>query len=481
MTKIHSENRISDRFKRTFIGDRAFYTTVFSLVIPIVVQNTITNFVNLLDNIMIGQVGTAQMSGVAITNQLLFVFSLAIFGGLAGPGIFGAQFYGAGNHEGMRNTFRYKLWIAAFVLVAGVSIFLTKSDTLISLYLTGDGDAAQAASMLFYGRQYLKIMLWGLLPFSVSQIYSSSLRETGETMVPMKASVVAVLTNLCLNYILIYGKLGFPALGVAGAAIATVISRYAEVAVIVIYTHRNALRFPFIEKVFSSIRVPKVLTFKILKKGAPLLVNELLWSLSVTTLMQIFSTTGLNVVAGLNISSTISNLFNVVFVSLGSAVAVMTGQSLGAGDIKSAKGNVWKLIFFSAASCVLVGGVLAAVSPFIPLLYNTTDDVRRLATHFMLVSAACMPFHAITHSSYFTLRSGGKVIATFIFDSVYSWCIFVPFVYVLTHYTGLSIFAIYPIAYLADVVKAVIGILVVRTGFWAQNFVAEKTGDELAT
>jgi putative MATE family efflux protein len=421
---------------------------------------------------MVGQIGTVQMSGVAIANQLLFVFSLAIFGGLSGPGIFGAQFYGAGDMDGLRHAFRYKLWASALLLITAVTVFLTCGDSLISLYLTGEGDASDAAAMLGYGRDYLHIMLLGLLPFALSQTYSSTLRETGESMLQMIAGIAAVVTNLILNYILIFGKLGFPVLGVKGAAIATVISRYVELAIIMLYAHRHSDRFAFLKGIYRSAKIPLTLVKSISKKGMPLFVNELLWSLSMSALMQIFSTRGLNVVAGLNISSTVSNLFSVVFLSMGTAVAVMVGQALGAGDIKRAKSHAWKLMFFSFCCCLVVGGILAAASPFIPNAYNTTDDVRRLATLFMLTSAALMPFNAVSHTSYFAIRSGGKTMITFFFDSVYSWVVFIPYTYILAHYTSLGIFMIYPLSYLSEAVKCVIGFLIVRTGYWAQNIVS---------
>lgn len=462
------------RFKSTFIGDRAFYKTVLSLILPIIIQNTISNFVNLLDNIMVGQVGTAQMSGVAIVNQLIFVFNLTIFGGLAGPGIYGAQFYGAGDNEGLRNTFRYKLWTVAIILAAAIGVFLTHGDTLISLYLTGEGNAADVPLMLGYGHDYLCIMLWGLLPFALSQVYSSTLRATGETMLPMKAGITAVFVNLVLNYILIFGKLGFPVLGVAGAAIATVISRYAELAVIIGYTHRHKAHFPFIINIYMTMKVPGRLAKKIFRKGMPLIVNELLWSLSVTAFTQIISTRGLNIVAGLNISSTITNLFNVVFISMGSAVAVMVGQALGAGEIQKAKAYVWKIIFFDVSACVVLGGILIAVAPVIPHIYNTTDEVRRLATHFMRTSAIYMGFFATTHCCYYAMRSGGKTLVTFFFDCIYAWLVYVPFAYLFTHFTKLDIFTLYIICYIPDALKSVIGVLIVRTGRWAQNIVAEN-------
>jgi len=474
MYEMTSRNSLIDRFKRTFIGDREFYKTVISLIVPIIIQNTISNFVNLLDNIMVGQVGTAQMSGVAIVNQLLFVVNLTFFGGLAGPGIYGAQFYGAGDNEGLRNTFRYKLWVIAITLTAAIIIFLAQGDTLISLYLTGKGNPGDAPLILKYGLEYLYIMLWGLLPFALTQAYSSTLRETGETTLPMVASIIAVFTNLIFNYILIFGKFGFPVLGVAGAAIATVISRYTEMAIVMVYTHRHKALFPFMINIYRTVKVPGKLAIKIFMKGMPLLVNELLWSLSVTTFTQIFSTRGLNIIAGINISSTISNLFNVVFISMGSAVAVMAGQTLGAGDIQKAKSHVWKLIFFDVSACVVFGGILFAVAPVIPRIYNTTEDVRSLATHFMRISAVFMGFYGITHCCYFAMRSGGKVLMTFFFDCIYAWLVYIPFAYVLTHFTNLDIYTLYTVCHIPDALKSVIGVLIVRTGRWAQNIVAEN-------
>jgi len=137
MTRPASTRTLS-KLRNTFIGDRKFYATVFTLVLPLIVQNTISNFVNLLDNIMIGQVGTPQMSGVAIANQLIFVFNLTIFGGLSAAGIFSAQFFGAGDHEGLRYTVRFKLWTVAVILAVTIAVFLTGGDRLISLYLTGE-------------------------------------------------------------------------------------------------------------------------------------------------------------------------------------------------------------------------------------------------------------------------------------------------------------------------------------------------------
>jgi putative MATE family efflux protein len=468
------------RFKNKFIGDKAFYRTVILLILPVVVQNLASNMVILLNNVMVGSLGTLHMSGVAIANQLIFVFNLTIFGAISGAGIYGAQFAGAGDWEGFRKTFRFKLLVAFGITIVGATILLTWPDTLISLYLTGEGSASDAANMLGYGKQYLHIMLLGFLPYAVTQCYSGSLRETGDTLPPMVASVTAVLTDLLLNSLLIHGRLGFPALGVRGAAIATVTSRLVELSIILVWTHTNHKKFFFMKNVYRSLHIGKELALNIAGKSLPLLFNELFWSLGVTTLTQIYSTRGLMVVAGLNIASTISNLFNVFFISMGSAVAVMVGQALGANDIPRARSYVWKLLFFSLSVCAVFGSALFISAPAIPNVYNTEPEVKRLATVFLRTSAAYMAFSATSHCCYFTVRSGGKTFLTMLFDSVFSWVVSVPYTYLMVHHTLLPIEILYPLCSLTELVKCTIGLIVVRTGYWARNMTGMPVTEETA-
>ena len=193
--------RLLQKKQHKFIGDKAFYKMVLAISVPIMIQNGITNFVSLLDNIMIGQIGTEQMSGVALVNQLLFVYNLCLFGAVSGAGIFTAQYFGQKNQEGIRQTVRFKIWLISAITVITVILLLSAGDSLITLYLQGEGTPESAAATLRYGKEYLQIMLPGLLPFMLVQIYASTLRECGQTILPMKAGVIAVFVNLVFNYI----------------------------------------------------------------------------------------------------------------------------------------------------------------------------------------------------------------------------------------------------------------------------------------
>ncbi len=455
-----------------FIGDKKFYKMVLLIAVPIMIQNGITNFVSLLDNIMIGRVGTEQMSGAAIVNQLIFVYNLCIFGGVSGAGIFTAQFYGHGDTEGVRQTFRFKLWLAILLTTATIVLFLTAGPNLIQFYLNGEGEAADAAAILSYGSQYLYVMLLGLPAFLVSQVYASTLRECGETVLPMKAGIVSVLVNLTFNYFLIYGKFFFPELGVTGAAIATVLSRYVEAAIIVTVTHRHSEKNAFAMGLYHTLKVPADLCKKIAIKGSPLLFNETFWAAGMAMLTQCYSVRGLNVVAGLNISNTINNVFNIVFIALGDSVAIIVGQLLGAGKMKEARDTDNKMIAFSVFCCTCVALIMLILSPLFPQLYNTTPEVRLLARDFIMITAIFMPQNAFLHACYFTLRSGGKTVITFLFDSVFIWCVSVTIAYILSRFTGLSVLAIYTMVQLADLIKCVIGFILVKKGIWLQNIVS---------
>lgn len=460
---------------KRYIGDRAFYKRVFTIVIPIIIQNGITNFVSLLDNIMVGQVGTLPMSGVSIVNQLLFVFNLCIFGATAGAGIFTAQFQGSGDTDGIRHTFRFKIMICAALAVIGVALFSVADEPLIKLFLTGDGDAEDAAAILDYGRRYLKMMLAGLLPFAITNAYAGTLKETGETVVPMVGGIFATLVNLVLNYILIFGHFGAPEMGVEGAALATVISRFAELALVAGWTHLHKEKNPFIVGAYRSMAIPSGLLHSIAVKGMPLLANELLWSTGMTFLNQCYSTCGLDVVPAQNISSTLFNLTSVVFLSMGTADGILMGQMLGAGAPKEeVRDYSHKLMAISAASGLIFGGVTMLLSGIFPQIYNTSEEVRHLATRLILISALFMAFDAYTNGSYFILRSGGQTYITFLFDSGFVWAVMVPLAYCLSRFAGLDILPLYLICQSTNILKALLGSVFLKQGKWIQNLAIDR-------
>ncbi len=454
-----------------FFGDKAFYKKALMVAVPIMIQNGITNFVSLLDNIMVGSVGTVEMTGVSIANTIMFVFNLTVFGGVSGAGIFLAQFFGKKDDEGMRYTARYKLYMGAALSLIGILVLLFFGEPLVMLYLKGEGDLANIEGSLKIGVQYINIMMIGIPAFVFTQCYSSTLRETGRTVAPMTAGVVAVLVNLLFNYILIFGKFGAPALGAAGAAIATVLSRFVEVLIVVVYAHSKKTDISFIRGLYSSYKIPSALVRDITLKGMPLLLNEMFWAGGVALLNQSYSMRGYDVVSATNISSTLTNVTNVTFLAMGMSIGIIVGQLLGAGKKEEAIETDRKLIVFSLMISLFSMVLLVAFSGVFPRIYDTTDHIRELAKTFIIISACIVPFASFANASYFTLRSGGKTWVTILFDSVYAMLIVGSTAYILSRFTSIPIIPLYMICQGLETIKCVVGFILIKSKIWVNNIV----------
>ena len=418
---------------------------------------------------MIGQVGREEMNGVSIINQLIFVFNLCIFGAVSGAGIFTAQYYGRGDTDNMRYTVRYKIYSAIFAVIFFAGVLLVFRKPLIDLYITPDESGTDPVATYLRAEEYLFIAILQLPFFAISQVYAGTLREANETKVPMFASLASFICNFIGNSLLIFGLLGLPALGVKGAAIATVIARAVESAILVIYAHNKSDKHRAFKGLYSSFKVPEALAKNITKKGMPILINETLWAIGVALLAQCYSLRGLAVVNAYSIASTINNLFAVVLLALGNAVAIILGNYLGAGKTEEAVVANVRLVSISVASSIVIGIILAALASVFPEFYNTTEEIKLLASKFIFIFALYMPVNSYINCTYFTLRSGGRTIITFFFDSVFECCLAVPVAYLLVTFTTLSAPAIYAIVLGLWFVKVVAGVILISKRIWLND------------
>ena len=263
-------------------------------------------------------------------------------------------------------------------------------------------------------------------------------------------------------------------MGVVGAALGTVISRYIEAVYLIFRTWKQRDKFPFIIGAFKSMHIPVNIVKNILKTGTPLIANEVLWSVGVTLITQSYSVRGLTVVASMSIATTVSNLFSIIMFSMGQAISIMVGQLLGAGQIKRAMSTDNKLIFFSISVHVAVGIILILVSPLIPQIYNTGADVKELASQLLVVIGLTLPVMAYAHATYFTLRSGGKTFITFLFDSIFTCGVPLPIAFLLCRYTALPVVVVFFFDRFSDAIKCIIGTVLLRSGVWANNIVTDE-------
>ncbi len=446
---------------------------LIGIALPIMVQNGITNFVSLLDNLMVGRLGTEPVSAVAIVNQIMFVYFLCIFGGLSGAGIFTAQFFGKGDEEGIKNTIRYKMILGSILVIVSACVMWFFGDKIISLFLHESEDGGDLGLTLDLGLNYLHIIIFTLPLIMLTNAYAGTLRECGRTVLPMAAGLVSVACNLTFNYLLIYGRFGFPELGVNGAAIATLIARTIEFLTIRIWITFNKDKVPYFRGVYKTFKIPGSQLSKFILTGTPLLLNETLWSLGIFLLSQAYSLRGLNVVAGQNIANTINNVFNIFFIATGDAVAIIVGRYLGEGDMKKAKDTDNKIIASSLMLAATVGAFLLFTAKIYPMLYNVSDEAKTLGMLFITVQALFYPKDAFLHTSYFTIRAGGKTIVTFLFDSVFMMLVSVPAAFFLSRYTQMNVIMIFAVVHSLDFIKCIVGYVILRKNLWMRNIVSK--------
>ncbi len=460
------------KLKKKYIGTPEFYKMLLVILVPLVIRQGITNFVSLLDNVMVGQLGDAQMSAVSIINQLIFIFNLAIFGGLSGISIFSTQYFGAGDWRGMCDSFRFKLYFVFATSGIAVAVLLLFGEPLVMLFLESETNTPEeVAAVLGYALDYLKIAIIGLLPFALVQAYGGTLCETGKTKMPMYASLAAIGVNLVFNYLLIYGKFGFPALGVRGAAIATVMSRFVELLFVLIATHANRKENRFVIGLFSTPKIPLQLVKRVFITGMPLMINEILWSTGKTFINRSYSLRGIDVITATSITNTSWDLFCIIMFAFGTAISIIIGQKLGEEDRQGAIETVPKLMFATVVSQVVLGAALVLCSSLIPSLYNTSDSARELARSFLIVCGCILPIEAIVHNIYFVIRSGGKTFITFLFDSVYEWTIQCTLSFILCKFTDLNIVLIFAIVMCSGFLKLTFGLPMLKSGFWANTLI----------
>lgn len=458
-------------FKK-FIGDKKFYKSLFLIAFPIILQQFLTNFVNMIDNLMIGSIGNDETVGVSLANQVLFVFNLTVFGILSGASIFGTQYFGGKDKEGYHEVFRFKWLIGLTIVTIAITIMFFFRESLLSFFINEhEGDYSDPNVVLSMGDKYLLIMFIGLIPFLIKEIYASSLREMKETFFPMVCGGIAIFVNLLFNYLLIFGKLGFPELGVVGAAIATVISRLVELILIVAYTYIKKDKFSILDGAFKKL-FPSIKSIKMfLPKTLLLTSNEFLWSLGLTLIIQSYSYRGLDFIAANNICNTINNVFITTGTSLGSATAIILGNFLGNNQIEEAKASSYKIMLSSVVFALFLGLIEMALAFVIPNAFNTTVEIKEMSRHIIMIAALVLPIRAFNTCIYFTLRSGGMIVITMLFDSMFVLLVRFPLAYILSRYTTINPFLVIFIVNGIDIVEVFIGYILVSKGVWLKKIV----------
>lgn len=445
------------------LKDREFMKKVMLVAIPMMLQQLITNSVNLLDNLMVGRLGPLAISGVALSNKYFMIIMASVFGVSAAATIFMAQFYGAENKEKMKQGFRYNLFSCFTVTMVFVGLGLLFPIPIISFF-------TKEPELIEMTMVYFPLAAITFIPQSISAAMSSSMRSMGETKHPLFASVLSMLSNAFFNYCFIFGAFGFPAMGVLGAAIGTLIARLIELTYLLI--NYSIVDWPYKSKLTELFKIPKQLIITITTKALPLTVNEVIWSLGIVTLFKFYATRGTIAIASMTIASTTVELFFILFSGMAVATNVLVAHPLGSFNLELARKHAYQLRQFSVWLAVIFGILIFLASFITPHFYNISREIFDNATNLIRVQACFFWIYVYNTEIFFIIRAGGDVKSTLMMDAVFIWLVNIPIVYLLATLTNVDIFLLYICGQCTDIIKMFVCTHYFNKGKWIKNLVS---------
>ena len=444
--------------------NKVFYSTLLTIAVPIVIQNLISSSLNLVDNVMIGQLGETYIAATGLANQIFFIMTLMLFGGNSGISIYIAQYWGNKQYDKIKSVLSIGLVFALMIS----SVFFILGFVFPQQVL---GVLSKDAAVIREGANYMRIVSLSYVITAISFAFGFSARGVGKPKLPMIASVVSLLINTVLNYMLIFGHFGFKAYGIEGAAIATLIARVVELIIIIYGVYRF---IPVLSVSVSDFLGIKKETVKSVGKTAlPVIFNEFFWSLGMTAYALVYARIGTDAVAAVMISNTVNNLFMVVGFGLGNASAVMLGNALGAGEIKRAIEYNKKFLALSILLGIVIGGLITLTAPFIVTkLYKLTPESYKITQMTLQILSVFIAFKFYnTIIIIGTLRSGGDTLFSMILEISCVWLIGVPLALIGAFVLKLPVFWVVALVNIEEIFKVLLGLPRILSNKWAKKIV----------
>ena len=447
--------------------DRKYMRSLMMIALPLIIQQVITYSVNLIDTMMIGSFGDVPLSAVNLVNQFYLLFSMLIFGSISGGNVLNAQFWGKKEVRGIHRVMGIQFFVALIAEIGFLCVSQLFPYEILHLY-------SEDEAVISAGITYLRIISPVFILFPIGQIYSGTLRCTGNARIPMLISAVALGLNALLNYLLIFGKFGFPALGLPGAAIATVIARLVEAFLYIFITYTR--RLPTASRPKDMISFDRPLVMLMLKKGAPVIVNEMIWGLGTNAYAAIYAGISTASIAAYSAVNPVDNIAQALFIGVGDACAVIIGNLLGAGSIEKAKRYAKYTLRLSLALVLLTGLLLFSLRAPILSLYNLSDEALSLAQKLMIVVAFTLWLRTSNYTIIIgILRPGGEALFCLIVEGAAMWFAGIPVARLLAVHFGLPVYWVYFGLVTEEAVKLVVFWIRYRSGKWAVNLVGNKT------
>lgn len=453
---------LNAKLSEYLFSDKRFYRAFFMLAVPIIIQNFMASTLNLVDNLMIGMVGSSELSGVGQANQYFNILCFILYGLSGGVGIFAAQFWGVQNGKGTVRVIKIALGFGAVLSGVFMVAALIFPQNIIGLFTTDD-------VVIGLGSNYLFLVAFSYPATAVTFVLAAALRSCGQVKVPMYASVIALLLNTGLNYLLIFGNLGAPKLSVKGAAVATLIARLVEVAIMCIYVFRvkNKLWGNNLNK--NVLKEPHLFS-QFLKISWPIIINEAIWGAGNTMYAVVFGRISTDAYSAYTVAGTIEKMAWILILGIGSACAVIVGQELGAGNKETAYRYSVRCGLMSVGFGLAVAVLLILIAGPVTGIYNFDAGIIQTAKHLIYVLAAVFVFKSFNYTSicgYF--RAGGDTRYCMILDIGGIWLISVPLMLLFGWYLKAPVFLVYLFANFNEIVNSVINLIHLRRKKWMNN------------
>jgi len=449
---------------------KIFFKELNNIAIPIALQNLLTSSLSFVDTLMIGQLGVNEIAGVGLGNQIYFLISVMFFGVCSGSAIFISQFWGDNNLDGIQKAMGISL---AFSLIASTifAIFSIFTPHFLLFFFTHD------VKVVSFGTDYLKIVGISYIFVAISLVTSTIMRSTGNAKTPLRVSLFSLSFNAIFDYFLIFGIWFFPKMGVKGAALSTTVARFFEMCLL-LYSAKanNSPAHIIINKAILGLK--KSFTVPFFKISLPVILNECLWSLGMTFYKIVYAHMGIDVLASMNISDSIQNLFFVFLMGIGNAVAIIIGITIGKKKYELAQEYAILSIKTAIMAGVVFGALMAIFSPFIPRIFNVSSDIRRMTTYSLLVISLLTPIKSSNMSMIVgILRSGGDTRFALFSEMSGVWLIGVPATYITGLILGFPIYYVVLAGGLEEVFKFFVALPRIRKKKWINNLTSIDTLD----
>lgn len=441
-----------------------FFKSFILIAFPIMLQAIATTIVNLLDNIMVGQLGSTAIASVSTSNRFLMMFNFTLWGITGASSIFIAQYFGAKKVDEMKQSFRFSI-IFCYILLLPILLVILIFNYQISRFFIED------VLVITEMKKYLVIMSIGYIPFVLTQNISSAMRSIKEVKIPMIATIIGVLTNAIFNYILIFGNFGLPSLKVSGAAIATVIARFVELGIV--YFFYQYKKYDFYTKWRDLFKVEYFRAKIIFLKALPLMLNEFAYGAGLSMLVKLYATRGAVALAAYGIAGNSTDLFYSAMQGIMVAMSVLVGHKLGENDLETGRRNGYQSIKTVGVIGISFSMILFLIAPIFPRIYNFSNTVDpktlQLSLYMIYIIASALWAQYVSIGNYMLLRIGGDMKSTLLLDGIFMWAVNIATVFVLAYFTDFNIIVLMIAGHFTDILKLILSFYFVKKEKWINN------------